>query len=116
MKRDWSDATAKVQQEGRCRLHALHECDGPLQAAHVIGRRYDKPAVPLTVRAAVALAPPLIVRAVDTVPLCRRHHHAYDARQLDILPYLTLQEQAAAVEHVGIVRALARTTSGVATR
>jgi hypothetical protein len=49
---------------------------------------------------------------LDIVPLCPQHHREYDARTLDLLPYLTLAEQAAAVEHVGIVRALRRLSGG----
>lgn len=50
------------------------------------------------------------VRPVDVVPLCGRCHRAYDGRELVLLPYLTPDEQAAAVQHVGIVGAYRRTT------
>jgi hypothetical protein len=43
-------------------------------------------------------------------PLPRRLHDAYDEGKLDLLPWLTLDEQAHAVKHVGILGALKRTT------
>lgn len=47
------------------------------------------------------------------VPLPRRLHRLYDNGELDILPYLTLEEQAHAVSHLGILGALKRTTGEV---
>lgn len=90
-------ARAKVEQEGRCRLAALGRCSGPLAAAHVVGRGFDDTPV---------------VQPCDIVPLCTAHHGAYDARRVSILEYLTLEEQAAAVQKLGLVRALKRLTSG----
>jgi hypothetical protein len=95
MKRDWAGPHAKLVQEGVCRVCNTRE---GLQTAHTIGRQYD----PKDGR----------VRAVDTIPLCIGHHQAYDARELNLLPYLTNLEQAAAVGHVGLDRALRRLTSG----
>ena len=69
-----------------------------LQAAHIIGRKYDPPDGK--------------VREQDVVPLCPTCHLEYDGRSLDLLPHLTYREQAAAVEHVGIVRALKRLSPG----
>lgn len=46
------------------------------------------------------------------IPLCRHDHRAYDhQRTLDVLPLLTREEQAHAVEHVGIVAAYRRLTN-----
>ena len=48
------------------------------------------------------------------VPLCRRHHRAYDAEGFDLLPYLAEHHQrevAFAVECVGLVAALERITN-----
>lgn len=91
-RRDWSAAREKVEGEGRCR--ACRRTDRGLEAAHVIGRIHD----PKDGK----------VRAVDVVPLCRECHRAYDARSLSILEVLTLEEQAAAVAHLGMLRALRR--------
>jgi len=50
--------------------------------------------------------------ALCVIPLCRRHHRAYDhERTLDVLPALTRDEQAHAVSHAGLVSALERTTN-----
>ena len=94
MRRDWSQARAKVDAEGRCRV-----CGDArdLQAAHVIGRVHD----PKNGK----------VRPDDVVPLCGDCHRRYDGRDLDLLPYLTHAEQAQAVAHVGLVGAYRRTTS-----
>lgn len=40
----------------------------------------------------------------------RSLHNKYDRGELDILPFLTLDEQAHAVKHLGILGALKRTT------
>jgi hypothetical protein len=93
-RRDWAEARLKVDREGRCRVC---KAPGKVEAAHTIGRKYD----PKDGK----------VRAVDIIPLCASCHrgpHGYDARRLSILEYLTYEEQAAAVEHVGILRALKR--------
>jgi len=44
------------------------------------------------------------------IGLTRSSHRDYDAGELDILPYLTLEEQGHAVSHLGILGALKRTT------
>lgn len=44
------------------------------------------------------------------IGLHRKQHKLYDEDKLDILPYLTLEEQAHAVSHLGILGALKRTT------
>lgn len=44
------------------------------------------------------------------IPLCRAQHVQYDRGLLDLLPFLSLREQAHAVSHLGILRALKRTT------
>ena len=91
MKRDWAAARMKVDREGRCRVC---KAPGRVEAAHTIGRTHD----PKDGK----------VRPVDIVPLCNSCHRAYDERRLSILEYLTYEEQAAAVGHVGILRALKR--------
>lgn len=80
-----------MDKEAQCRVCG----DGrDLQAAHTIGRVHD----PAHGK----------VRPVDIVPLCPSCHRQYDGRTLDLLPYLSHAEQAAAVEHVGIIGALRR--------
>lgn len=97
MRRDWAAARAKLEREGRCRSCSSRAA---LQAAHVIGRRHDEEE-----------AGRLVVHPDDVVPLCQACHARYDAHALDLLPGLTLAEQARAVGHVGIISALRRTTS-----
>lgn len=93
-RRNWTAAREKVMAEGRCRV--CRQTGNGLEAAHVMGRKYDDPSGH--------------VDPNDVVPLCRPCHTAYDQRRLDLLPYLTLPEQARAVSHVGIARALRRTS------
>lgn len=93
--------------EGRCRV--CPEERG-LQAAHVVGREHDAK-LSEAERAELGTEAERYVMAIDVVPLCERHHRLYDDRRLDLLPYLTIPEQAAAVGHVGIVSALRRICS-----
>lgn len=94
MERDWTAARVKVTTEGACRVCGSRS---RLEAAHIIGRSHDSSR---------------IVNPLDVVPLCGDQcHRAYDAHDLDLLPYLSLAEQARAVGHVGIIRALARISS-----
>lgn len=100
-KRDWAAAREKVEREGGCRLAYQLErhCVGPIQAAHIIGREVDKNALPgdhfndITGK--------WYVYAVRIVPLCRHHHRLYDAHELDLLGYLTAEEEAQAVLDAG---------------
>lgn len=113
--RDWTDARAKVDRERRCRVCGAerHEVVA-LQAAHTIGREHDRPRVTATY-SEVDGPLPLWVNPLDVVPLCLQEeggcHAQYDARRLDLLPHLTLAEQARAVLHVGLVAAYRRLTS-----
>lgn len=93
-------ARAKVEAEGACRacgIGGAHRLD----AAHIIARG--------ATRAARGYADPL-----NIVPLCSRAkggtgcHDEYDARQLDLLPVLRVEEQARAVELAGGIEAARR--------
>lgn len=97
-RRDWTEARRKVldDDEGRCRI-----CRSTwrVQAAHVIPR---------------SLAPGLAnnMGADNIVALCEECHGAYDRHEVDLLPYLTLAEQLAAVRQAGgIALAYRRTTN-----
>ena len=90
-RRDWAWARMKVESEGRCRVC---QSAGQVDAAHVLGRKYD--------------SNDGVVQPDDVIPLCRSCHEKYDLRKLGVLPYLSLEEQAAAVRLVGIVRTLRR--------
>lgn len=92
MARDWTAARAKVDREP-CRV-----CLGPfVDAAHIIPRSRVKPGPGEDPK--------------NIVPLCRVCHAAYDQGKLDLLPYLTREEQAYAVELVGLAEAYQRTTN-----
>lgn len=104
-KRDWSAARAKVELEGRCRI-----CGGErfLQAAHITGRKYDRPAF--------EGAKTLYVDPDCIVPLCANEqdgfnpgcHQRYDWRELDLLPHLTAEEQSRAVLDAGSIESARR--------
>jgi 5-methylcytosine-specific restriction endonuclease McrA len=93
MRRDWTEARAKVEREGRCRVCGA---TGQLDAAHLIPRSQ--------------VGPGPGEHPDNIVVLCRAHHRQYDLRTLDILPYLSLDEQAYAVGLVGLQGALRRLT------
>lgn len=90
--RDWTDARAKVELEGRCRV-----CGSSygLEAAHVMGRKYDQPLHSGTKT--------LYVNPLDIVPLGPVCHRRFDAHELDLLPYLAPEEQVRAVELAGSI-------------
>ena len=91
-RRDWSAAQFKRDQG--CRVCGKH----PVELAHVIGRANDK-----------RYGNVFKVHPDSVAPLCHDHHTAYDARRFDLLPYLSVGEQAQAViDARGIVAALRR--------
>ena len=94
-RRDWKEARAKVEYEsGRCRVCFAPNAD----AAHVIPR---------------SLAPGVgnNMSADNIVPLCRECHVEYDQHRLDLLPYLGMAEQVAAVRQAGGIALAYRRTS-----
>lgn len=98
--RDWSQAIAKIRREARCRIQGCRNRD--LETAHTLKRQLQDEVDKDGNRK---------VLPVSVVPLCRNHHELYDGHKLDILPYLSYEEQADMVLHVGITRALARASS-----
>lgn len=92
---------ASPAQRAKCRDAACVVCrrPGPSDPAHLIDRGL------LT----AGQDDPLAV-----IPLCRQHHDAYDAEQLDLLPYLEphrRDELAFAVQRYGLVATLRRVTN-----
>jgi hypothetical protein len=81
-------------------------CDGPLEAAHIIGR--DRDGVPPLVLGQRDFWKPNLVVPNRIVPLCRKHHRAYDAHELDLLGYLTAEEEAQAVLDAGSIESARR--------
>jgi hypothetical protein len=107
-KREWGDARAKVELEGRCRVCGY---GSDLEAAHIMGRKYDRP---ISEGSQTLYVDPLCI-----VPLCgngydenleldRGCHSRYDAHELDLLPHLAPEEQARAVLDAGGIEAARR--------
>lgn len=104
LKRDWvSEAIPKIERESACRVCG----ESPVEAAHTIGRRLQDVEVEGP-RGGVVL----LVKAEAVIPLCRAHHQAFDARRLDLLPYLFLPEQVFAVESAGGIASANKRLSG----
>ena len=84
-RRDWTAARLKVESEnhGRCRVCRTAGVD----AAHVISRSINPTEANMGPDAVVGL--------------CRRCHTSYDSHQLDLLPYLTIEEQVHATRMAG---------------
>lgn len=102
-RRIWESAELKKEREGACRVCAAHNVvtDGPLEAAHIIGREHDRWRDDLQA---------YWVDPDSVVPLCSEHHRLYHVRELDLLPYLTLDEQHLAVDQAdGIFSAYRKT-------
>jgi 5-methylcytosine-specific restriction endonuclease McrA len=96
-RRDWTAARAKVEADnhGRCRVCRTAGVD----AAHVIPRSINPTETNMGADAVVGL--------------CRRCHTSYDSHQLDLLPYLTIDEQVHATRMAGsIERARQMITGG----
>jgi hypothetical protein len=102
-KRIWDDARAKVDLEARCRVCGWEPADtDELDAAHIMGRKYDQPAHTGTRT--------LYVNPLDIVPLCpvfapEECHRRVDSHELDLLPFLAPEEQTRAVELAGGIEA-----------
>lgn len=103
--RDWVDARRKVTAEGRCRLCGADGRFARIEAAHTVGRVHDRPHPERGGEA-------LWVDPDDVIPLCTACHLAQHAGEVDLLPVMSLAEQAAAVRKVGIVSAYLRLTGG----
>lgn len=94
--RDWTEARAKVDAEGSCRV-CLPRGPHKVEAAHIVPRS----------TAANGAEDPR-----NIVPLCREHHAQYDAGKLNLLSWLSPNEQAYAVELAGSIVAAMRVISG----
>lgn len=97
VRRVWDSAIAKKVDEGCCRV-----CGGyPVDAAHVVGRSRDR-----------RDGNKQIVDPDSVVPLCRECHAAYDRHEKDLLPFLTVAEQARAVLDAGGMLSAYRRVTG----
>lgn len=104
-RRDWGGAREKVDRQGVCAFGRAGGCEGRLEAAHVVGRVHDvAPAVRDPEMGSYYVHPDRVV------PACSKHHRAYDAGELDLVEFLSTEEQVQAVADAGsIVAALRRT-------
>ena len=100
IRRDWSDARQKVEDAGRC--SRCLRSDVRLEAAHVMGRRYDRPRVEGSTTKVLYVHPDSVWAA------CSDCHRAYDAKEIGILPFLTLAEQVRAVQDAGSIEGARR--------
>lgn len=100
IRRDWSEARRKCDEEARCRR--CLRSDVALEAAHVLGRRYDRPRVEGSTTSVLFVSPDSVI------PLCRTCHTAYDSKEIGILPFLTVEEQVRAVQDAGSIEAARR--------
>lgn len=83
--RDWTEAWRKVEDEAECRACGY---DRELDPAHTIHRSQGGG-----------------MSAAAIVPLCRACHDAFDSDSLDLIPYLSREEELEAVRVVGLARA-----------
>ncbi len=122
--RDWRDARAKVDAEGKCRACGRPDTQVDLEAAHVSGRRFDEHKACTTCRNTGTVTingklrtcgvckgrghqKTLYVDPVRIIPLCgpesdpRTCHGKEHAGTLELLPLLKLDEQLQAVKDFG---------------
>jgi hypothetical protein len=100
IRRDWSDARLKVDDEGRCRR--CLRSDVRLEAAHVLGRKFDR------ARVEGSTTKVRYVHPDSVLPLCETCHREYDAHRIGILGFLTKKEQVRAVEDAGSIESARR--------
>jgi hypothetical protein len=103
-KRDWTDARAKVDHEGCCRI--CKRTDRPLEVAHVLGREHDEPKVSKTTG---EILQELYVHPDRIFPACGPFpegcHGDAEYRRINVLSHLTLEEQLQAVKDAGGIEA-----------
>ncbi len=101
-RRVWDKATEKVAAEGsRCRVCGSRFA---IERAHVIGREHDsKPPVHADFWRPWVVAPDRIVPLCGPVTDPASCHGTQHAKRLDLLPYLTLDEQLQAVADAGSI-------------
>jgi hypothetical protein len=98
--RDWTDARAKVEAEGCCRICKCS--DRKLEAAHILGRKYDEPKVS---KRTGEILKELYVYPDRIVPLCGPFpagcHGEVDYNRVNLVHHLTIEEQLQAVKDAG---------------
>jgi hypothetical protein len=98
LRRDWSDARAKVSKEGRCRLCGhIPASESLLEAAHLVGCKYDP------VMAGPRGGKYLYVEPDSIVPLCGPFTHGnchmrFDKREVSLIGVLDIREYRYAIK------------------
>lgn len=87
--RDWKDAVAKCEEEGCCRVCRIER---GLECAHLAKREHDRPKPNMRRR---------YVHPDNVIPLCQPDHQAFDAGELDVLEFLSVEEQVHVVRVLG---------------
>lgn len=105
--RFWDDARAKVDEEGCCRICKRPPAPGrPIEAAHVLGREHDEPMVSRStgeILRVLYVAPDRIFPACGPSPSgC---HGMAERKEINVLPYLTLEEELQAIRDAGSIEA-----------
>lgn len=112
--RDWSDARAKIEEEGACRACGRNQYNARIEAAHTIGREHDQQLMHGTCEGAgcAGCNQHGVVKWVnpdDVIPLCGPAtstgtcHGKQHAHLLDLLPILSPEEQVRAVQVTGSI-------------
>jgi hypothetical protein len=101
--RDWTDARAKVEEEGSCRICKREATPKhPLEAAHILGREHDEPKVS---KRTGEILKELYVHPDRIVPLCGPFpagcHGDVDHNRVNLVHHLTIEEQVQAVKDAG---------------
>lgn len=101
-KREWALARTKVEEERCCRI--CKRTDKPLEAAHILGREHDEPMV-----VGDRITKTLLVHPLRVIPACGPFpdgcHGDIDMKRINVLQYLTLDEQVQAVKDAGGIEA-----------
>ena len=105
--RFWDDARAKVDEEGCCRICKRPPAPGrPIEAAHVLGREHDEPMVS---RSTGEILRVLYVDPNRIFPACGPSpggcHGMAERKEINVLPYLTLEEELQAIRDAGSIEA-----------
>ena len=107
--RDWSEARAKVDAERRCRVcgYSGGEPYRRLEAAHSLSTALQDVVLPDgSYKVLGASVVPLCGPATSSYTCHGKHH----AGELELLPYMTIEEQMDVVRCVGIQRAFDKLT------
>jgi len=104
--RDWSAARAKVEAEDCCRICKKTSDEVKLEAAHILGREHDESRTLVSAEGGGFKGSTILfVNPLRIVPLCGPFpagcHGDVDHNRINLVHYLTLDEQIQAVNDAG---------------